>query len=299
MLLAFCLLFRFLQTGFRVFIRKYSLFLDFKGFGFHPYFYFSARDFRILYASRPDTDRVFFSAEKIHFWVNPFPLLIGRIYIHRMYLENGLLEYVNRMDSYKKASILPARKKVQFLNSRIIRGRVLVRDETMGGYQLQIKDIDLKKAAIDAGCSIDIFFRTGQGQAKLGSAGIQVSRHGRTGSVKTDKIRIAELAGFNVPLFWDRISLNLEYIEKPGVTRVKGLMNIHIFTEEDHEEVKEGIPCDFILDWDDYQMTFDLGFQKLIETVLHNTRPTLIQRGLIYGGKQVFEILKKPDRPDI
>ena len=63
------------------------------------------------------------------------------------------------------------------------------------------------------------------------------------------------------------------------------------------EDLSGQIPFEFVIDWNEFQLTMDLGVQKLIEKILKSAQITgLSSVGLLPGLRGLFELLKKPER---
>jgi hypothetical protein len=54
-----------------------------------------------------------------------------------------------------------------------------------------------------------------------------------------------------------------------------------------------GIPFQFTINWKEYKLPMDLALQKLIENIFNTLQPTLIEKGILLIGKEVFDRVKK------
>ncbi|MCB1318603.1 MAG: hypothetical protein KDK34_00035, partial [Leptospiraceae bacterium] len=150
--------------------------LGFRGPGFlMPFLHFRARRFRFMIHGRADTDRVFFSADRVRFRLDPFFLLLGKLRIVGLQLFNPYLEYFNRVESFEKNRYLPPRHRLELKNLSIHNGIVYVKDETMTPvYRLEIGRIELENCDMDVGTPVDLFFRAERGEASIGSGRIEI-----------------------------------------------------------------------------------------------------------------------------
>ena len=262
-----------------------------------PLLYFEARAFKILAPGGPHHDRNYFEARKIRFRIDPFFLLIGRLRMVRLVMEEPYLEYINRMESHKKNRYLPPRHRVEWKGASIRNGHVFVKDETMTPvYQIELTEIEVDNMDMDVGTSIDFLFRTERGEAKMASGSIELTGQPSRGTITLRNIYWKEIANLeSIPFPSGRLQLNAYHTGGSSGRRVQGALGQH-----NADGTEDAVNFAFDIDWNDYRLTLDLGLQKLIDEILRNAEASWIGSGIVLGGRGVFEILKKPqgDTPE-
>ncbi len=275
--------------------------LHFRGGLALPFFYFYARNFKLILPGGPGRDRVFFEARKLSFWIDPFFLLIGRLRIVNLRLDLAFLDYRNRQESFLKNRILPRRHRVEVKNMMVHRGRVTVSDESRSPvYRLELNNIDLENADWDAGTPVDIFFRAARGSADIGSGRIEIGNSAGTGFIRLWGVTWGELAAVGELPFLGR-KLALEAFHSGGSTgrHIHGTLGNFHSSNMDYvyrDGLSTPVSFAFDVDWSDYQITLDLGLQKLIGSILQSARSSALSRPILLGGRGVFEMIKKQEK---
>ncbi|MCB1167815.1 MAG: hypothetical protein KDK33_16780 [Leptospiraceae bacterium] len=271
----------------------FQVHLDYEGPGMILGLWFQARNLRAIFAPDGGMDRFYFEAGKIHFAVSPLHLLFGRILLLKPYLAHAYLEYINRIDSHKKNRFLPGRHRIEFKDLDVVDGSVTVVDETIPGpYRLNISQIQLESADMDLSTPVDLFFRMDHGHALIGSGKIEAGRSRETGFIKIRGITWGEITSLErLPLMGYGFSLSAYHRGGSNTREVEGHLRI---LDGSGAGSDKGIPYSFRIRWSDYNLTMDLGIQKLIENILNSARPGLMERGLVLGSKSVFDLVKKP-----
>lgn len=286
-------------------LRRY-FHLDWRGIGLVlPGLYFSANRIRFMIQGGAGRDRVYFEARRLRCRIDPVFLLLGRIRLVGLKLEEPLLHYFNRQESYHKNRLLPKRHRLEIKNLSVSGGFLLILDETMSPvYRLTLRDILLENADMDVGTPIDVLFRAGQGSARIDSGYLEIGRHGDEGTIRLWGVTWGEIAGLGgeVPFMSRQLALYATHTGGSHGRHAQGLIGTtpagtprkEFFSLSD---VTTRITFDFDLDWDDYALTFDLGLLKLIGRILDSANAAgLGTRGVLPGLRGVFEILKKKER---
>ncbi len=256
--------------------------------------WFQARNLKVVFAPDHSTDRFYLESDRAHFAISPLHLLFGRVLLIKTFLGKAYFEYVNRIDSHKKNQFLPRRHRFELKDLDVQDGTVVVVDETLPGpYRLTISEIHLEGADMDVSTPVDLFFRMQRGRALIGSGSIEAGKSRETGFIKIRGITYGEITSMErVPLMGYGFSLTAYHRGGSDSREVEGRLRILDSTGKGSED--QGIPYGFLIKWEDYNLTMDLGIQKLIENVLKSARPGLMERGLILGSRGVFDLVKKP-----
>lgn len=256
--------------------------------------WFQARNLKLSFAPDHSTDRFYFESDRIHFAVSPLHLLFGRILLIKAFLGTAYFEYINRIDSHKKNRLLPRRHRFELKDLDVENGTVSVVDETLPGpYRLSISDIHLEGADMDLSTPVDLFFRMKRGHALIGSGSIEAGKSRETGFIRVRGITYGEITSMErLPLMGYGFSLTAYHRGGSDSREVEGRLRILDSSGKGSDD--QGIPYGFLIKWPDYNLTMDLGIQKLIENVLKSARPGLMERGLVLGSRGVFDLVKKP-----
>lgn len=279
--------------------------VSFKGPGLIlPLLRFYAWDLRLLAPGNRERDRIFISVDSLSFWVDPVHLLIGRLRIVGLVMKRPVLQYTNRQHSHEKNRYVPRRNRVEIKNSTIERGMVIVQDETLAPiYRIALRDIMLEGGDMDVGTSIDVFFRSRRGTARLASGFLEIaSGHGR-GTIRVWGASWGELTGMgDLPLMRGRLVLEAYHTGGSQGRSVQGILANAPPRKSDDErnfhihDVRTQMPFEFELDWERYRLTFDLGLMRLIEEVLSGTRAPNVLRGSVLSGvRGLFELFRKQE----
>lgn len=298
----FILIFSFLLYPFifKKFIIKlferFGLFISFKGKGFiHP-FLFQAQDINVKFQLRDDLDNFDFKCNKINFKIKILPLLVGKVHLKDLYLYKPFLFYENKLNSFLKIKLLPDQKRVCLKNLNITDGDVFVIDHLLPGpYKLKISNINIKNARMDLATPVNLLFFIETGEAKIEQGTIKAKTNFQKvlkpeGSLTLKKIKWTSAMGIEIPLIVTTFDLNVSYTHlNEQQTFIKG----YLFLTGNQEERDDGIPFQFTINWEDYRLPMDLSLQKLIENIFSTVQTSLIERGIFYLGKEVFDRVKK------
>ena len=280
--------------------------VSFRGLGFFaPLLRFSARDLRVIASGTGKRDRIYVEAAAVSFWVDPVHLLFGRLRAVNLQLDRPLLQYVNRQQSHEKNRYVPGRNRVELKNARIRGGSVYVQDETLSPvYRIALTDINLEGGDMDVGTSIDVFFRSRRGTARIASGFLEIAgEHGR-GTIRVWGSTWGELTGVgDLPLMRGRLALEAYHSGGSDGRRVEGILaNIPASDEANYthfhiHDVRTQMPFSFELDWNEYGLTFDLALLKLIQAVLTGARaPSMLRGGVLSGVRGLFEVFRKQEK---
>ncbi len=287
------LLNRWLQPAFTV---------GFGGIGFlGPSLAFRAHNFRMLIHPGAASDRVFFECKRLHFRISPLHLLFFRLRLVGLLIEDGRLEYINRVDSHRKNRFLPGRHRVEIKGGVVRRSRVIVSDETRAPiYRMELRNLELEDMDMDVGTPVDLLFRTRRGQAEIGSGIIEIGETAGGGFIRLNGVTWGEISSVEgLPFTGWRLAL---FAHHHGDARGRAVEGSLSFISPDPATAVEGVRpggdavhFQFPVVWEDFRLSFDLGLQRLIGEVLRNGRAPWVSRGLLLGSRGVFEMLKKQE----
>ncbi|MCB1326578.1 MAG: hypothetical protein KDK35_15180 [Leptospiraceae bacterium] len=276
--------------------------LGFRGPGFIlPLLAFRARDFRFLIHGA-DIDRVYFGSEEVRLRIDPVFLLFFRIRIVDLLLESPYIEYINRLESHTKNRLLPRRHRIEIKRGRVHNGAVYVRDETMRPtYRLELRQIELYNMDMDVATSVDLFFRAERGEAQIAGGRIEIGNSSHEGYVRLWGITWGQIINLeSVPFMGSKFALVAYHSGGSDGRKVYGQVGYSSSTVEedlpDHGgSERYGVNFAFDIDWDDYRVTLDLGLQRLIGNILSSAQSNWLTSGIVMSGRQVFELLRKPE----
>lgn len=301
-LFVFILIFLFLiypfvfKTMILKLFKRFGLFIHFEGRGFiHP-FLFEAHNVHVKFEFNHEMDTFDFKCNQISFKIKILPLLIGKVHLKDLYIYKPNLFYENKLNSFLKIKILPHQKRVCIKNLNIIEGEVFVIDYLLPGpYKLKITDITIKNAKMDLATPVNLLFFIEYGEAKIDKGTIKAITHYRKdskpeGSLILKQIKWTSAMGLEIPLIGTTFDLNVYYTHlNEQETFIKG----YLYLTGNKEEQENGIPFEFVINWRDYRLPMDLSLQKLIENIFSTVQPSLIEKGIFYIGKEVFDRVKK------
>lgn len=269
-----------------------------KGLGFLTPFYFNAANLRIEWQTET-SDKVLIRCWRAKFRVSLLNLLRFRIKLRYLILDELYLEYVNRVDSFKKTKYLPKRGRFQISGLSISQGELYVVDHTLPGpYRLRLKNISIENGHVDVATSVDLLLQIQNGTADLGRGQIITSNRHKSGNLQLRNVEWNSVIGMeHIPFLpGTAFSLILQYqVLSKDIFHIDG--SLHLLGG-DTKQVESGIPFEFFIDWDEYQLTMDLGIQKLIEQILTHSKAGILETGLLYVGKGIFDRFKKIANPN-
>ncbi len=276
-----------------------GLYIQFKGKGFiHP-FYFKAKNIYVKFYCKDTIDNFELKCDKINFRIEILPLLIGKVVLKNIHLYNPYLYYENKLNSFLKIHLLPEPQKVILKNLNIYQGKISVIDYLLPGpYKLQLYNIFLKNAYMDLSRPVSIIFFIEKGQANIDKGIIEAKtnfKNGQytSGSLTLKNIKWIDVMGISIPFINTKFDLHVFYTHySRNKTSIKG--SLYLTGSSEHE--KTGIPFNFDIVWKNYKLPLDLALQNLIEKIFETVQPTIIEKGLLVIGKEVFDRIKKtPD----
>lgn len=277
--------------------------IGFDGRGFFlPLLLFHARNVRFFLKGSRRRDRVFFSADEVRFRVHPLFLLLGRVRLIHLVLKNPFLEYINRQESFEKNRLLPGRHRIEVKGGTVIGGAVSVVDETMPqAYRIELKNIQLYNGDMDLSTPVDVLFRSERGEADIASGRLMIGRSGSIGFLRLWGVTWGEITNIgDVPFLRGKVALEALHTGGSDRRQVEGFVGSLKRDEDDPlhpgiDETSNPVAFAFPIEWNDYRVTFDLGLQKLIGSILKHSKGTVLTSGFLLGGRGVFEMLKKPE----
>ncbi|MBW7858549.1 MAG: hypothetical protein H3C43_09740 [Leptonema sp. (in: Bacteria)] len=278
--------------------RVNSLQIRMKGLGFLTPFYFKASNLRIEWQSET-SDRVLIRCWKAKFRISLSNLLLFRIKFRYLVLDELYLEYINRIDSFKKIRFLPKRGRFQIEGLAISQGELYVVDHTLPGpYRLRLKNISIEEGRFDLATSVDLLLQIQAGSADLGRGQIITSSDGKTGNLQLRSVDWNSVIGMeHIPFLpGTAFSLLVHYqAVSNDIIHVDGTLHL---IGSDSPQTESGIPFEFFINWDEYRLTMDLGIQKLVEQILSHSKAGILETGLLYVGKGIFDRFKKIAKPN-
>jgi hypothetical protein len=272
-----------------------GLYIYFEGKGFiHP-FYFKANNLHVKFQYKKGIDSFELDCARIHFKIKILPLIWGKVIIYDLHLFHPYLFYENKLNSFLKIHLLPNPKRVNLKNFHIHKGEVYVIDYLLPGpYKLRLTNINLKNAQMDLGTPINLLFFIESGQANIEKGTITAKTDYKNpkpnGSLILKDIKWTSVMGIQIPFLGTKFDLNVYYTHQTqNHTLIKGYL--HLMGNSTQDDV--GIPFQFTINWKEYKLPMDLALQKLIENIFNTLQPTLIEKGILFIGKEVFDRVKK------
>lgn len=266
-----------------------------KGPGFISPFFFSARDISIVWRGK-GTDHLLLRSAAVRFRISFLQLFLFRICFRSFFLSRPYLEYDNHVDSFKKTKHLPPRKRVIIDSLNIEEGEVALVDYTLPGpYRIRLRHINLDGGRVDLATSADLLFQIRSGSAELGRGMILAHHNGKIGTLSLKNVDWNSIIGMeHLPFLpGTAFSLLLEH-HLLSDSRVQVHGTLHLLGQRNENEPEaSGVPFSFQIRWEEYRMTMDLGIQKLIEQIFTYARPGLVEAGLLFVGKEIFNRFKK------
>jgi len=278
--------------------------LSFRGPGLIlPFFFFYARDFRFILHGNLERDRAAVFIKRVRFYIHPLLLLIGRLVLRKLDLEGPVLHYFNRQPSHEKTAYLPERHRLEIQRGTVHQGHLYVVDESYSpAYVIELHEIDLENADLDAGTPVDLLFRTGRGRARWGGGRLEIGQSGSRGYLRLWGTSWSQIAGRREALFMQsKIGLLLEHEGGTEERRIQGVVgNIAARREAgslfDRANLRPEISFSFRFSWADLKLPFDLGIQVLIGKMLESTSARGLSRSILPGLRGLFELLKKQEK---
>lgn len=267
-----------------------------KGPGFLSPFYFTARDVSFSYRGE-GTDHFLLQCSSLRFRISLTQLLLFRLRFRSFSLVEPYLEYENHVESFRKTRLLPARRRIQIDSLRIEKGEVFVVDYTLPGpYRLRIRNINVEGGVVDLATSAALLLQIRRGRAELGRGIILAHRTKETGTLLLKNVDWNSVIGMEHIPFLPGTAFSLfvkHRVVSDALVLVHGSLHLLGSRPGMEAETNSGIPFAFQIRWDDYRMTMDLGIQKLVDQILAHAKPGLIEAGLLFVGKEIFDRFKK------
>ncbi|MFB5649082.1 hypothetical protein ACE5IS_00405 [Leptospira wolffii] len=223
------------------------------------------------------TDIVHARGNFIHFRISFSKLFKGRLIFKNVNIRSFHMDYTNRVESRKKIEYLPKRGRIQFRLDKVGHSSIDIEDRTLTPvFNIQIRDIRLEQSVLDAGSPLEILFRSRLGSCRLGREGLL-----RTGTLKSGDrgyltltgITWGELAGLEIiplPLFKKQVHLTVEFRHIDDYhTDFEGTL---VHTNPEEETDSETYPFRFGVDWNEFNLPFDLALRKLIMELFLQTK---------------------------
>lgn len=278
------------------YLQRFGFFVKYWGVGFVLPFYFVARNFYIKFSYKEDYDYFELSCKKIRFFINPLQLFKKKLVIQKLYLEVPYLYYENKYNSYRKIQLLPKFNQIVVRDFTIKQGKIYTIDCMLPGpYQFYLSEINCFIRYLDLAVPVGLLFYIQNGKAKIDSGFLEIQTQEKalnpTGSLIMKNIKWTSIVGISIPFIGTAFDLFVYFThQSPQEMLVKGYLHI-LGTKEENKE--EGVPFQFLVKWEEFRLPIDLGLQKLIEKIFETINPSLLQKGIIYIGKEVFDRIKK------
>lgn len=236
-----------------------------------------ARHFTIFFPGELGTDIVHAKGSFVHFRISFSNLFKGKLIFRGVNVRSFHMDYTNRVESRKKIEYLPKRGRIQFKLEKVSHSSIDIEDKTLTPvFNIQIRDIKIENGVLDAGSPLEILFRSRMGSCRLGREGLLRTgtlKGGDRGYLTLSGITWGELAGLEIiplPLFKKQVHLTLEFrhIDEHH-TDFEGTL---LHTGLGEEEESETYPFRFGVDWNDFNLPFDLALRKLIMELFLQTK---------------------------
>ncbi|TGK02794.1 hypothetical protein EHQ53_12490 [Leptospira langatensis] len=236
-----------------------------------------AKHFIIHFPGELGTDIVHAKGNQIHFRISFAKLFKGKLIFKGVNIRSFHMDYTNRVDSRKKIEFLPRRGRIQFRLEKVAHSSIDIEDRTLTPvFTIQIRDIRVENGLLDAGSPLEILFRSRMGSCRLGREGLLRTgtlRSGDRGYLNLSGITWGELAGLEIiplPLFKKQVHLTVEFRHiDENHTDFEGTL-VHTNPEEEGEN--ETYPFRFGVDWNEFNLPFDLALRKLIMELFLQTK---------------------------
>jgi len=256
------------------FFKKYVLVrMQLSGF-IIPFFLFYAKDFELRTSGFNKTDIVKLKVNRIFFWINPFYLFIGKVRIHNFILIEPEMKYINRIPSIQKMKYMPPIGRVVLKSANLRKGFIEIEDRTVFPlYHSKIENIEINNAQIDLGIPLRLIFDSEYAYCKIDSGDILSSCENGKGSLQVQGVTWAKLANLDlisVGFLKNKIDLDVSFSHTKYKTEFEGTLGqINRNPAKQNETVeKKKLDYKFQVDWNEYQMPFDLALKKMIAKLL-------------------------------
>jgi len=178
-------------------------------------------------------------------------------------------------------------------------GEVYVIDHTLPGpYRIRLRNIDVEGGVVDLATSANLLLQIRHGRADLGHGMILAHRKGKVGTLLLKNVDWNSVIGIEHLPFLPGTAFSL-FVKHRRLSNSKVLVegSLHLLGSKPGLEAatNSGIPFTFTINWNDYRMTMDLGIQKLVDQILIYAKPGLIEAGILYFGRGIFDRFKKND----
>ncbi len=291
-------LFKFLVLKF---LKRYGFEIQFSGIGFVTPFYFVSKNVYIQFDYKEDYDFFQLSCKKLKFLINPLYFLKKQLIIEFVRMEYPNLYYENKYNSYRKIKLLPEMNQVIIKNFLIKGGSIETIDFMLPGpYRFNLTEINCLIRKIDLSIPVSLLFFVEQGNAKIDSGDLQIQLNKTvfkpTGSLYLKNIKWTTMLGLSLPFVDTSFSLFVYFThESDREMIVSGYLHVLGTKEDEHKEgiEKEGMPFVFRVEWEKFRLPIDLGLQKFVEKIFETIHPNLLERSLVYLGREVFDRIKK------
>ncbi|MBM9579292.1 hypothetical protein JWG45_19290 [Leptospira sp. 201903070] len=235
-----------------------------------PVFYVLSKNFTIEFPGILKTDQVYTRISSLNFQIDFFSLFKGKLRIPSSYFRNFHMDYTNIVSPHKKIGLMPKRGRIIFQNMKIENGSISIVDKTLTPtYSIQLRDIAIEGGYMDSGSPLELLFRTKSGSCRLGKRGtlrIGVLAGETRGFLSLSDITWSELAGLQViplPFLKNRVQIYVEFKHiNEDQTSVEGTL-IH-FAPNSNDKPEQSYPFQFVIDWKNYNLPFDLALRELI-----------------------------------
>ena len=239
-----------------------------------PFFLFYAKDLELKTSGFNKTDIVKLKIKRIFFWMNPFYLLIGKVRIHNFLLIEPEMKYINRIPSIQKMKYMPPIGRVVLKSANLKKGFIEIEDRTVFPlYHSKIENIEIDNAQIDLGIPLRLIFDSEYAYCKIDSGDILASCENGKGSLQVQGVTWAKLANLDlisVGFLKNKIDLDVSFKHNKNKTEFEGTLGqINRNPNKQDESIeKKKIDYKFQVDWNEYQMPFDLALKKMIARLL-------------------------------
>lgn len=263
------------------FFKKYLVVKMYTAGFFIPFLLFYAKDFELRTSGFNKTDIVKLKIKRIFFWINPIYLFIGKIRFHYFELIEPDMKYVNRIPSIQKMKYMPPINKVTIRSAWIKKGFIEIEDRTVFPlYKSKIENIEVDNSNVDFGIPLRFIFDSEYAYCKIDSGDILSSCENGEGTMQVQGVTWAKLANLDlisVGILKNKIDLHVSFKHKKNISDFTGTLGqIDRNPYKENEKIeKQKLEYKFQLDWNDYQMPFDLALKKMISKLLI---------GVNYGG---------------
>lgn len=279
-LLGIYILFQVFLTGYLInfFAQKFSknnlsLKMDF-GIFFLPLFFFYGKKVSFQLKREFGRDEVELGILKISFFVNPLSLLLGKIQILLLKIENLDGKITSWIPSQEKIAWLPSPGKIKILKGSLQKGNLIFLEQSkLPNSKIHMKEITFINANLDLAYPTQIFFFSQYGHLKIGNGTIKTELClPEQGFLKISEVKWSDLVnigGVSIQGLGGEINLHANYKNLGATTILRGVFGKKAQLNNDTKNQRFAFKLS--IEWEKFRLPLDLGIYNLIYMIFKNT----------------------------